>query len=159
MAVRAFARWYGVAHVTVLERIKAGALPTSSAVINGRPKILDALKAAAEWEANTRPWGYGPAPATEPDDLPSPMAVARLREREVRTETMQLEMDRKKGLLVPAREVELRWSAHVVAARTAMLAIPSRYKQRVPHATTADLDILDKLIREALEELADGAAL
>jgi phage terminase Nu1 subunit (DNA packaging protein) len=32
---------------------------------------------------------------------------------------------------------------------------PSRVKQRLPHLSNADLLVLDVLIREALEELAD----
>jgi phage terminase Nu1 subunit (DNA packaging protein) len=54
---------------------------------------------------------------------------------------------------VSSSEVKLRWSAHVVAARTKLLGLPSRAKQRLPHLTPADLATLDRLIREALEEL------
>jgi phage terminase Nu1 subunit (DNA packaging protein) len=155
---RAYARLRGVSHTAVQQRIKAGSLPTSAKKIKDRWVIVDVDLANAEWETHTRPWVSANG-GTNGSIYRAALAEVTLRERMARAESIELETARRKGALVPARKVELRWSAHVVAVRTAMLAIPSRYKQRVPHATTADLDILDKLIREALEELADGAAL
>jgi phage terminase Nu1 subunit (DNA packaging protein) len=153
LSLRAFARSQGVTLPAVQRAIKAGRLTAASVGrdARGRPVILDAETAAAEWLAHTRVRvdsrkGTGSA-------APSKLAEATLRERTARGDLFELEYARKKRLVVPAREVDLRWSAQVVAARTKMLGIPSRYKQRVPHATVADLGVLEALIREALEEL------
>ena len=156
LSVSAYARRRGISHTAVQKRIAAGALPTSSKKIKGTWKIVNAARADQEWEAFTRPWvgaGAGPAGAGK-GAAPSAMAEATLRERRARAWAMELEIGRKTRELVPAREVNVRWSALVVAARTAMLGLPSRAKQRIPHLTGADLGILEGLIREALEELA-----
>jgi len=44
----------------------------------------------------------------------------------------------------------------VVGTRTHLLGLPTRAKQRLPHLSNADLGVLDGLVRESLEELADG---
>jgi phage terminase Nu1 subunit (DNA packaging protein) len=85
------------------------------------------------------------------------MTIADGRRRLVHAQAKRAELRvaRESGELVEVREVELRWSQLIVMARTKMLAIPSRVKQRLPHLSNADLLVLDVLIREALEELAD----
>jgi phage terminase Nu1 subunit (DNA packaging protein) len=160
MSVSAFARLRGVSHTAVQQRIKAGALPTGAKRIKGRWWIVDAARATAEWDSHTRPWvsasgGAQGGPGGQAGG--SPLADATLRERKARAWAMELELARKTRELVPAREVELRWAALVVAARTALLGVPSRFKQRCPHVTAADLLELDRLLREALEELAPAA--
>lgn len=165
LSVRAYARLRGVSHTAVQQRIAAGSLPTAAKKIKGRWVIVDAGLADAEWESHTRPWvsaGTEPAeppPPAEPTARrppPSALADATLRERRARAWSMELEIARKTSELVPAREVAMRWSALIVAARTAMLGLPSRAKQRLPHLTVKDLAVLESLIRAALEELADG---
>jgi phage terminase Nu1 subunit (DNA packaging protein) len=61
---------------------------------------------------------------------------------------------REAGELVPVRDVEILYGTRVVSARTRLLSIPSRAKQRLPHLSPSDLAVLDELIREALEELS-----
>jgi hypothetical protein len=162
LSVNAYARRRGVSHTAVQQRILAGSLPTSARQIKGRWVIVDPDRADAEWDAHTRPWV---SPDAEPPAAPGPgrpppsaLADATLRERRARAWAMELEIARKTRELVPAREVDLRWSALVVGARTAMLGLPSRARQRLPHLTAADLTVLDALIREALEELAQTPA-
>ena len=115
---------------------------------------MDVALANAEWESHTRPWLLGSGGTNGPIHQAA-LADAMLRERKARAESIELEIARKKGVLVPAREVELRWSGLVVATRNKLLGIPSRAKQRLPHLSVADLAVLDALIRETLEELAD----
>ena len=59
--------------------------------------------------------------------------------------------------IVSTREVELTWAELVVSARMRLLGLPSRAKQLFPHLTTADLSVLDALVREELDELASEA--
>ena len=61
-----------------------------------------------------------------------------------------------RGDLVAASDVEARWTAVLTELRSRLLAVPSRVGGRAAHFTTADLDIIDREIRDALKELADG---
>jgi hypothetical protein len=70
------------------------------------------------------------------------------------------ELDRKtkEGLLLPRDQVEKAWAAAVTIARTKLLATPTRVRQRIPHLSLEEVDIIDWLLREALEELAGGVS-
>lgn len=116
--------------------------------------IADPGKAAAELAAHTRPR----VDSRKQPGLarPSALAAATLRERIARAEAFELETAKKKRLLVPVAEVERRWAGHVLRARTALLGLPTRARQRLPHLTAADVAKLDRLVREVLEELAGG---
>lgn len=61
----------------------------------------------------------------------------------------------KEALLLPRAEVEKAWAESVTIAKTKLLAVPTRAKQRIPHLTLEEIEILTMLQREALEELAD----
>ena len=162
MSLRRFAEWAGVSLKAVQRRIEAGALPTSTQKILGDWMVLDAELAIAEWQAHTRPRVSSELDGAEDDDPPtptalaatSPLAAAALRERLARAETMELELKRRSGEVVPIRHVEMRWTARVLGARTKFLGFPTQAKQRLPHLTVADLAVLDQLVREVLEELA-----
>ncbi|NJO53788.1 MAG: DNA packaging protein [Bacteroidales bacterium] len=58
--------------------------------------------------------------------------------------------------LVPAAEVETRWSDILRRVRSRLLAVPSRVRQASPHLTARDIAALDGELRKALEDLADG---
>lgn len=60
------------------------------------------------------------------------------------------------GEFVPAADVEQRWGDVLSAIRSRMLAIPSNLPQALPHLTRADLDVIDREIRDGLTELADN---
>lgn len=154
MTVRAFARWLGVSHTAVQQRIKAGALPASAQRVRGRWRILDAERAKREWAAHTRP-RIDSRKVPGAKDKPSELAVATLRERIARAEAFELETARKKGLLVSAAEVERRWVTIGVQLRTQLGGLPTRIRQRLPSLTAKDVLVIDRLVREVLEELAD----
>ena len=155
MTVRAFARWLGVSHTAVQQRLAAGALPASARRVKGRWRILDAEQAKAEWEAHTRP-RVDSRKRTQ-TGKPSKLADATLRERNARAEAAELENARKKRLVLPVAEFERLWAPRIVGARTYFLGWPTRAKARLPHLTAADLAVLDALVREGLEILAPRA--
>jgi phage terminase Nu1 subunit (DNA packaging protein) len=90
---------------------------------------------------------------------PDPTSIADLRRRllavQARREEAKAALE--EGRVVRVADVEHRWSLRVVQARTKILGAPSRIKQRLPHLTTRDLQVIDQVLREALEELADDA--
>lgn len=57
--------------------------------------------------------------------------------------------------LVPAGEVEREWSATLLKLRSAILAVPSRVRQFLPHLTPHDVQALDAELRRVLEDLAN----
>jgi hypothetical protein len=58
------------------------------------------------------------------------------------------------GELVDAAEVENKLVSLFMICRTKLLGVPSKTKAAMPHLTRADIATIDKLIREALEDLS-----
>jgi len=75
-----------------------------------------------------------------------------------RANLLELERRQKEGLLVERKTVESTWSVLVTNAKTKLLAVPSRAKQRIPHLTLEEVEILNDLVRESLEDLAGTGA-
>jgi phage terminase Nu1 subunit (DNA packaging protein) len=61
------------------------------------------------------------------------------------------------GKLVDREEFMQLVMKNISEAKTRLLAVPSKAKARVPTLTPADIVALDDLIREALEDIANGA--
>lgn len=140
----------------------------------GHKKIISAEVADREWAANTRRTSVN---FTEPDDdeydpgefdtndpnahLPYAEAMRR-REIEnwllakVKRESSVLDLEVKRGELIPSAEArEVVFDAFTVV-RTKLLGVPSRCRQRIPGLKSQEVQVIEDLIREALEELADG---
>jgi phage terminase Nu1 subunit (DNA packaging protein) len=152
------AKRLGVDRTSVFKGIQLGRLTKAVVGRNARGKlyILDVEAAITEWEGHAARLRLDAK--RNGSASPSDLARATVRERIARAEKFELETERARRLLVSSSEVKLRWSTHVVAARTKLLGLPSRAKQRLPHLTPADLATLDRLIREALEELGPDDA-
>jgi len=156
MSLRAFARWRGVRLSAVQRAIADGRLTKRSVGrdAKGRPFIKDSATAAVEWEERTRPRISAAKASENGAAKPSGLARETERERKWRADLFELDYKRKAKDLVPARDVEVLLSKIVVGTRTHLLGLPTRAKQRLPHLSSLDLVELDKLVREALEELA-----
>lgn len=89
------------------------------------------------------------------DDLPE-YSVSRARSEFERANLLELERRLKEGQLVERKKVEATWAAMVTAAKTKLLAVPSRSKQRIPHLSLEEVEIITVLVREALEDLVGG---
>ncbi len=154
VSLPAYAKRRGQSRTAIQRAIREGRLTQRSVGQDARGRwLIDPILADREWEAHTRP--KVTAEKTRPVGKPSGLALATQRERESRAKLAELEYQKKSASLVRASEVEHRWSAIVVGVRTSLLGLPTRTKQRLPHLTVADLAVLDDLIRETLEELAD----
>ena len=55
--------------------------------------------------------------------------------------------------MVAAIEVERGWTTVCRRVRNAMLAVPSRVRQSLPHLTAYDASVIDREVRDALAEL------
>lgn len=96
-----------------------------------------------------------PARRTADDELP-PYTESQARKAFEQANLLELERKQKEGLLLPVDQVEKVWANSITIAKTKLLAVPSRLRQRIPHLTLEEIAIAEALIRESLEELASG---
>lgn len=90
-------------------------------------------------------------------------AVASYQEHRAKREAYQadiarLELEKLEGKLVPADEVEDRWTKILTATRNALIGIPVKMRVLAPGVSAVELQVLEELIREILNELADDDA-
>lgn len=177
LTLTAYAQRRGVSCMAVSKAVKKGRM--SKSVIRderGRPWVVDVELADREWAGAT---DLSKAPAymrerKEPsrggrprksaavmrevvagDDGPS-LAEATAAKNHWQAELARLKFQREAGELVQAAEVRGRIEKVFRACVTKLLAVPSRAKQALPHLSPSDLAEIERLQREALEELASG---
>ena len=80
---------------------------------------------------------------------------SRARTEHLKAELLELDRKQKEGILVKAEEVELKWVEIVTLARTKILGIPTKAKQRIPDLDTDAVSMLEDIVRETLEDLSD----
>lgn len=173
LSLRAYAKRRGVSLAAVQKAIFEGRLENSLGEHRGRRAIADPELADREWADRTRP---RPPPMAEieerpppsvSDDLPIPWdthvleaerirAVELARRERIKREADALDLAKRKGSLVRVEDVRATVSAKYTIIRQRILGVPTRCKQRLPHLTSADVATINELLREALEELADG---
>ncbi len=156
MSLRRFAKILGVSHSRVSEAIGAGRLAQSiGRDPNGRPFVADLKLARREWRENRS----RPAPGrTRRDDSSSRLLVnAQVDVTAERARALRWHTDQAMGKLVSVEDVVRLNARLIVATRSALLAIPTKLKQARPLLTREDVSTADRLIREALETLADSA--
>ena len=161
--------------------IKAGRL-SAITTVDGRV-LVESDTMREEWARNTQTrTGVGPKPPARPQS-PLRSREERMATRDSTTETRNattnevipdyndsrarteylkaelLELDRKQkeGLLVLASEVEARWVEIITLARTKILGIPTKAKQRIPDLDTDAIGLLEDIVRETLEDLSGEA--
>lgn len=88
----------------------------------------------------------------------SELETEKLRLTREQADKIRIQNQISQGELVPASDVERRWTAVLTLVRAAVLAVPSRVAGRAGHFTASDLEIIDREIRDALQELSDGDA-
>lgn len=149
--------------------IRDGRLSTS--LTADRKKIRSAKAADAEWAASTHadrvpltgptaPAAAAPAsPAGDGEEAPvNELGAARARHAAAQAELAEIELARKRGELMPARNVEARLADVFLRCRMRLLAVPARLRQQDPSLGADQLRLVEGLIVEALEELAGGGA-
>lgn len=81
---------------------------------------------------------------------------SRARTEHLKAELLELDRKQKEGVLVKAEEVELKWVEIVTLARTKILGIPTKAKQRIPDLDTDAVSMLEDIVRETLEDLSES---
>lgn len=157
MSLTAYGQRRGVSAVAVSKAIKTGRLAAS--VVrdeHGAPKIADPDLADQEWEANSRQ--AAPAPLANVPDLAESNAMlmaAKARRECALADLAELELGERRGELVSTEDARSEVRDRYAIVRTRMLGVPSRVAQLRPDLAAEVVPVLEKLIREALEELAD----
>jgi len=144
--------------------------------IEGQPKIADVALADEQWGRNTDPVraangalaGPPPVLVAAPRVVPAPpewrdgepvgpqpegAATATERLKSAQADLAELKRDQERGELVLAKDVERRLVDVFSVCKQHLLAIPSRARQALPHLSTADVTVIENLVRESLEEL------
>lgn len=120
------------------------------------PHQAEAQQPRAKREAPAPPAGGSPAqlPLERPEDLPD-YTISRARSEYEKANLLELERKTKEGLLLSREDVERAQAAALAISKTRLLGVPSTAKQRIPHLSLDEVEILTGLIREALDELAN----
>ena len=169
------ARALGVTSEAVYAAVKSGRLSTVTAK-DGRV-MVNSETMREEWSKNTQKRvGRGPKP---PAGAPKPLRPreeripqgrisrtaesipdyeeSRARTEHLKAELLELERKQKQALLVPADDIESKWVEIVTQARTKMLGIPTKAKQRIPDLDADAMTVLEDIVRETLEDLSETA--
>lgn len=179
VGLREFGRRLGVSGEAVRKAIATGRIPADCVgervVGKGqrRPVITDPARAAEQWhlqrdpsQVRTNPAArvlrQNEAPPAEPPEEPENYVAPSITESRAITEDFKarmarLDFEERSGRLVDAELVKVKFVNMITAARNAVLGVPTRAKQRLPHLTVQDVETLEALIAEALESVAaDG---
>ncbi len=174
-----FAKRRGVTPMAVTGAVKDGRLRESvirtccwqvgcACVPRGDPKIRDYDQACREWDDNTNRTHHSSVkiptiPRVQIAEQVTGQAPAHITAGEAATnekhwKAKKAELDYRKAAseLVSKLAVIKEQSKRNGAAKTKLLGIPSRYKQRFPDLTLEHMAELEALIRESLQEIADG---
>jgi hypothetical protein len=132
----------------------------------GRPAKVPApapARAPLVHTADTPAHGAGedPEDPDDPDDLAPdglPTVASSKRRQEVfKTRKLEREDAVECGRLVARDVVVERVREQIVAARNALLGVPTKAKAKIPTLTVRDIEILEDLIADALKDVAKAA--
>lgn len=181
ISLREFARRLETSHVAIRRKILDGTISAGVSCADGKISIADPYAALADYlekvdrskapayvreradrlaadrEAERASRGgrprkdAGPVPAV--GGVP-PRAESEAREKHWKAELAELRARQAKGELLEAGRVQAQVEGAILACRAKLLALPSQARQRLPHLTAEDAEVLDALVRETLEDLA-----
>jgi hypothetical protein len=140
-----------------------------SASITKAGKIRSCAAADEEWAATTHedripltgPTSLASAAAGLPPSqsaapTASPLQEMRARREAAEAELAEIDLAKRKGELVQARDIESRLASLFVSCRTKVLGVPSRLRQLDESITDEQIEAITTLLREALDDLAAG---
>ena len=157
ISLAAYARHRGVSKEAVSRAVKKGRLAKCiERNERGQPKIRSVEEADAEWAETTRPQ---PAVSVQSGDTidggPFSYAEESAREKHWKANLAQLEFETKAGDMVPAAEASEVVVERFAEVKTKLSALAHQCKQLIPRLTLAEIEIIEDLVAEALEAIAD----
>lgn len=145
----ALAALLGIGARRIRELAEAGVIPRSA---RGRYAVAEAVKAYC---LNLREQAAGRAGGGDGEALD--LATERAMLARSQRAAVDLRLARDRAELVDATAVRLQFAAMVAGAVSRLRSVPSKSKARIPTLTVRDIEELEKLIDDALAEVADGA--
>lgn len=178
LSLRAYARHRKTSAPSVLRAVRSGRLKNSLVIgEDGKAKIADVALADAEWDANTdhskapayvkqRAADQGVTAVPVTDGAPvtpgqplagrGSLADASAEEKRWKARLAEQEFLKASGELVNAEKITVAFIGRIVRARTKVLAVPSKFKAAVPDLSLAEVRLLEDLLRQALEDVAES---
>ena len=156
MSLRQYAKHRGVGLTAVRNAIAYDRITVEK--VKGQPKI-NPETADREWAENTNQAQARPKnpDANASGDLKGPSyAQSRAIKEAYHAKIAKIQFEQQSGKLVDLDEFKDKWLRVVSATRTALLAVPSKVKSQIPHLTLEEVNLVDELIREALEEISES---
>jgi hypothetical protein len=90
------------------------------------------------------------------DELPA-YTVSQQRKAYEQANLLEIERRQKEGQLVERESVLSTWAQLINSAKSKLLAVPTTVRQRIPHLTAEEADVIDVVIRAALADLTEAA--
>lgn len=171
LSLRDYAKHRGVSAMAVSKAVKGGRLSKSVVRVNGQPKISNPELADQEWDATTdlskapgyvreraaaRANGHQEGPPELHDGMS--LAEASAAEKYWAAKLKEQQFRERSGELVEVKEVAQKLVDTFTSCRTKLLGVPSRVRQALPELPVTSVAVIEDLIREALEELAQDSA-
>lgn len=94
------------------------------------------------------------AASNRAEEQRNPLNDEKLLTERVTREIQEMKLAQIKGEVLSLDEVSENWSSFARKVKTAVLAIPTKLRQKLPHLTNADGDVMRKTVRRILQDLA-----
>ena len=150
------AKLKGVSRSAVSQRRRTGILKESIVKVNGK-EMLNKDLALELWDKNSVSFTPEIKESTKNignnEELPS-FNESRAKREAMMARLAEIEVEEKEKVLVPSEDVKRSWVQLVTIAKTKVLGIPTKAKQRIPDLDKGAMALLDEIVRETLEDLA-----
>ena len=155
------AKLKSVSRSAVSQKKRAGILNGAIVNVNGKD-VLNKDEALRLWETNMVPHVSNlknvegdNRKTTNTDEIPD-FNTSRSKREAMMARLAEIDVEEREKVLVSAAEVKSSWAQIISLARTKVLGIPSKAKQRIPDLDTSAMTCLEDIVRESLEDLASS---
>jgi hypothetical protein len=152
----------------VSQKKRAGILNDAIEYVNGKA-VLNKDEALRLWETNMVPHESQLIKVKEKErrgvevgkidkeEIPD-FNTSRSKREAMMARLAEIDVEEREKVLVPSADVEASWIQLVTIAKTKVLGIPTKAKQRIPDLDKNAMSLLDEIVRETLEDLSAQVA-
>lgn len=94
------------------------------------------------------------AAAGRGESAETPLHVERLAREKIGRRREEIELAQIEGEILTLAEVSENWTAFGNKVKAAFLGLPTKFRQKLPHLTAADGEVMRKTVRKILQDLA-----
>lgn len=92
--------------------------------------------------------------AARSDEQRNPLNDEKLLTERVTRQIREIELAERRGEMLSLDEVSENWTAFARKVKAAFLGMPTKIRQKLPHLSAADGEIIRKVVRRILQDLA-----